>query len=308
MTAARNCDGKLVGTVFNVMRFAVNDGPGIRTTVFLKGCPLRCSWCHNPESQKPAPEIMIAEEHCIRCGDCVRACRKGANRWANSRPERDAARCELCGDCCQVCPTEAKKLVGYRTTADELVKKIVRDRIIYEESGGGVTFSGGEPLMQSDFLCAMLTACNSEGIHTVVDTCGFAPEETFSRVSGLANRLLFDLKLVDEERHRQFTGQGNDLILANLRAAARSGRGLNVRVPIVPGVNDDAENIRRTIEFLHATGIKEVDLLPYHETGVEKHRRLASSDPTRFAPPTSSRMQSLCEQFASAGVTVHIGG
>jgi len=297
-----------IGTLFNLMRFAVNDGPGIRTTVFLKGCPLSCLWCHNPESQMPTPEVMFAPERCIGCAECVRTCPNAALHWDEGKPVRETERCQLCGECCEECVAEARKRVGYRTTVPELLRQVLRDRIIFEESGGGVTFSGGEPLMQAEFLCAMLAACRCEGIHTAVDTCGYAPAETFSRVSKQADLLLFDLKLMNSYRHRQYTGVGNRLIVENLRSAAGMKRSLIVRIPIVPGVNDDQENASATMSFLESAGVRNIDLLAYHETGEGKYRRLAAEDQQKFTPPTDMQMRGLCDQFAARGFVVRIGG
>ena len=300
-------DVRPIGSVFNVMRFAVNDGPGIRTTVFLKGCPLLCLWCHNPESQKLTPELMFAEERCIACGDCVSACPHQALGWKDGRPVR-AEKCELCGECCDACPTDTRRMVGRRTTVKDLLRLILRDRIIYEESGGGVTFSGGEPLMQPEFLRAMLAACQSEGIHTAVDTCGYASAKSFSRIAELADLFLFDLKLMDRELHERFTGRGNGLVLENLRTAVHLGKQVRVRIPIVPGINDDEQNLGATMEFLASLKIQSVDLLPYHSTGTEKYRRLESANPAEIVPPTEAHMNSLRERFVARGFVVRIGG
>jgi pyruvate formate lyase activating enzyme len=193
-------------------------------------------------------------------------------------------------------------------TAWDLLRVIVRDRILFEESGGGVTFSGGEPLMQPSFLCAMLAGCRSEGIHTVADTCGYATPQVFSHVAELADHFLFDVKLIDPAPHKQYTGVGNELILENLRTAVASGKPLTVRIPVVPGVNDNQANIDATLKILQSTGVRNVDLLAYHETGVEKYRRLDMAAPVKIVPPTEETMKGLYDQFASSGFTVRIGG
>lgn len=297
---------KPAGIIFNVMRFALNDGPGIRTTVFLKGCPLACSWCHNPESQNPRPELMFAEDRCIACADCVQACRHGALTW-DGKPVRDPHRCTSCGECCQVCVTEARRWIGTKVTAQDVFSQVKRDRILYDESGGGVTFSGGEPLSQPDFLIAALTLCHADGIHTVVDTCGYADPKVFHQVRDLADMMLFDLKLMDSDRHREFTGAKNERILENLRAAMLVSKPLVVRIPVVPGVNDDEQNISDSIEFLSNIGVKRVDLLAYHQTGREKYQRLGLV-PFEAVPPSESQMQELRNRFHSQGFEVRIGG
>ena len=295
------------GLIFNIMRFALNDGPGIRTTVFLKGCPLACVWCHNPESQSARPELMFAEERCIACADCVHTCRHGALEWSG-KPVRDSQKCNSCGECCQVCATDARRWMGTKISAQELLSTLQRDRILYEESGGGVTFSGGEPLSQPDFLAAALGLCRAEGIHTVVDTCGYADRKVFDRVRNLSDMMLFDLKLMDADRHREYTGAGNERILANLRAAMLVPKPLVVRIPVVPGINDDDRNISATIEFLGSVGAKRVDLLAYHQTGREKYRRLGLVAPVEATPPSEAQMQELKDRFDSKGFEVRVGG
>jgi pyruvate formate lyase activating enzyme len=289
------------------MRFALNDGPGIRTTIFLKGCPLACVWCHNPESQSARPELMFAEERCIACGDCVDACRHDALEWGG-KPIRSPQRCASCGACCQVCATEARRWVGSKITAQELLSTVKRDRILYDESGGGVTFSGGEPLSQPEFLIAALALCRSEGFHTVVDTCGYADRKVFDQVRNLSDMMLFDLKLMDSDRHREVTGAKNERILANLRSAMLISKPLVVRIPVVPGVNDDERNISATIEFLGSVGVKRVDLLAYHQAGREKYRRLGLAAPFEAIPPTEAQMQELKNRFDTKGFEVRIGG
>jgi pyruvate formate lyase activating enzyme len=293
--------------IFNCMRFGVNDGPGIRTTVFLKGCPLRCIWCHNPESQEGAPSLLYAPERCLSCGDCVIACTHGA-LWWDGASVRDEKKCELCGDCCNVCVSEARRLAGYQVTSEQLLQTILRDRILYDESGGGVTFSGGEPLSQPEFLEQILIACRDEGIHTTIDTCGHAKPETFIRVCSHADMLLFDLKVMDSELHREVTGVGNEMILENLKTAAKMPKPLVVRIPVVPGVNDDPSNISAALEFLISVGVARVDLLAYHQTGREKYRRMGWECKYQATPPSSTQMETLRQQFSERGFSVRVGG
>ncbi len=307
MTPAPQSATVRTGTIFNCMRFAVNDGPGIRTTVFLKGCPLRCIWCHNPESQDAVPSLLYASERCLACGDCVDACTHDALRW-DGAPVRDKQKCELCGDCCDICVSEARRLAGYRVTVEQLLQTILRDRILYDESGGGVTFSGGEPLSQPEFLQEMLLACRSEGIHTAVDTCGHAKPETFLRVCSHADMLLFDLKVMNPELHREVTGVGNEMILENLRAAAKLPIPLVVRIPVVPGVNDDSAEISAMLQFLKSLAVARVDLLAYHQTGQEKYRRLGRQCKYQATPPSSTQMDALVQEFSEHGFSVRVGG
>ncbi len=307
MTPAAQSASPRYGTIFNCMRFALNDGPGIRTTIFLKGCPLRCIWCHNPESQEGAPSLLYAPERCLACGDCVNACTHGALRW-DGGPVRDEHKCVLCGDCCSVCVSEVRRLVGYQVTSQQLLQTILRDRILYDESGGGVTFSGGEPLSQPEFLREILMACRAERIHTTVDTCGYAKPETFIQVCSQTDMLLFDLKLMDSELHREVTGVGNETILENLKTAAKLPKPLVVRIPVVPGVNDDPANISATLEFLKSIGLERVDLLAYHQTGQEKYRRLGWESKYQAIPPSSTQMQALLKQFSEYGFSVRVGG
>ena len=217
------------GRIFNVQRFSVHDGPGIRTTVFLKGCPLRCAWCHNPESIRGEVELSVAESRCIHCGQCVPACPTGRLRWlgegspahASARALRKAPECTLCGSCVEVCPVEARQLVGRLQSVDELLAEVLEDRLFFDDSGGGVTFSGGEPLGQPEFLAAALDACRRHGLRTAVDTSGFCRQEDLLAVARRTDLFLYDLKHMDDERHRALTGVSNRRILDNLRALGR---------------------------------------------------------------------------------------
>ena len=299
---------EIKGLVFNIMRFSLHDGPGIRTTVFLKGCPLSCWWCHNPESQSVRPEVMWAAERCIRCGDCVPACEHAALSFDNG-PVRDAELCAQCGECADKCLTDARRYVGDLMTVEEVVSKARRDFVFFDESCGGVTFSGGEPLMQPDFLEAALKACKATGMHTAVDTCGFARPETMWRIMKLTDLILFDLKMVDAERHRKITGVSNEMILENLSMLVKEERPLIVRIPVIPGVNDDEANMDASMDLLAQLGVKRVDLLAYHAAGTEKYQRLGAKYRLEGAkPPAAENMKDLSDRFCRAGFAVRIGG
>jgi pyruvate formate lyase activating enzyme len=265
----------VIGLIFDIQRFSVHDGPGIRTTVFFKGCPLRCRWCHNPEGLLPERELMLYEARCRRCGACVRACRVGAAILSEGQIRTQAHRCLVCGACVEACPSGVRQLVGWEACVDEVVDEIVRDRVFYEESGGGATFSGGEPLAQEGFLTALLERCKGHGIQTALDTCGHAPWAVLDRIRGMVDLFLYDLKLLDNERHRDFTGQSNELILSNLKRLSGLGHEIILRLPLVPNVNDDGENIRAIGRFAASLPLLGgLDVLRYHHAGVEKYGRL----------------------------------
>ena len=296
------------GFVFNIMRFCVHDGPGIRTTVFFKGCPLDCWWCHNPESRSSSPEMMYSSDRCMRCGSCVEACPNHAIAW-NDAPVWDRALCRLCGDCVEACPTGARQIVGRWMTVEEVLEEVKRDTAFFDESDGGVTLSGGEPLMQPEFVESLLRACRANGIHTAIETCGVTARNTLLRISELTDLFLFDLKLMDPAKHREYTGAANDFILANLQALVKKGAATIVRIPLIPGVNDDCENIDSAVEFLSSIGIHRVDLLPYHEIGIEKYKRLGVEYRLRgLKPPTPAQMEQISERFKKGGFAVREGG
>ena len=298
------------GTIFDIKKFSIHDGPGIRTTVFFKGCPLSCWWCHNPESQSPQPEIQYFESRCILCGDCAAACENDAIHFANDQRHWDAARCQLCGDCATACSTEAVQLVGYTASVAEVMAEIERDVLYYDQSGGGVTFSGGEPMQQADFLAELLKTCRAHEIHTAVDTSGLAAWSHFVKILPTTNLFLYDLKLMDEARHRRYTGVSNKLILANLRRLAEAGAKLRVRIPLIPGINDDEANLTASMDFL--ASLKErprVDLLPYHNIASDKYRRMAHDYALAdVETPSDEYMQELAERFRARGFQVSIGG
>jgi pyruvate formate lyase activating enzyme len=296
-------DGKATGRIFNVQRYSVHDGPGIRTTVFLKGCPARCLWCHNPESQSFEPEVLVVETRCVSCGTCATVCPHGV-------PPPGSGLCDACGACVDACPAGARWLAGRLVTVDEVMQEVLRDRVFYEQSGGGVTFSGGEPLAQPAFLEALLQACRAVRVSAAVDTCGFAPPERLLHFAPLVDVFLFDVKLVDDERHRALTGVPAAPILANLRALAAVHPNVWVRVPVVPGHTDAEADLARIAALAAGLpGVCQVNLLPYHRTGSVKARRLGREDPLGpLAPPARQRLEELAALFRERGLAVKIGG
>lgn len=295
------------GLVFDIKKFSLHDGPGIRTTVFLKGCGLRCWWCHNPESQHPRSELLLNPERCIACGACAEVCPEGA-----IAPDRitDRARCTACGACVDACYAEARAIVGRTMTVEDVLAGILRDQPFYDQSAGGVTFSGGEPLLQPDFLAALLAVCHAHGLHTTVDTCGHVSTAALDRVREHVDLFLYDLKIMDEARHRQFTGASNTLLLHNLRHLAAHGHRIIVRIPIIPGITDDEANLEGIAAFLQPlNSIERIDILAYHRVGGDKYARLGRTNPMPpTTPPTADDMNAIANLMARTQVPVRIGG
>jgi pyruvate formate lyase activating enzyme len=297
------------GTVLRLERFAIHDGPGIRTTVFLKGCPLRCAWCHSPESQDLNPEFMPLADRCVRCGACTDACPHHAVLPAADAVVIAPPECTTCGSCANVCPSGARELVGYRTSVDALMALLERDRIFYDESGGGVTFSGGEPLLQPEFLLEAVEACRDTGMHVAVDTCGLGDTDALLDVARTANLFLFDLKMMDEDRHRACTGASNTRILRNLERLAAVHRQIVVRFPLIPGVNDDDENVLAMGAFLASLRLTRIDVLPYHRAGLAKyHRLLRPYELPDTVPPTADKGLHVSRLLEGCGLIVRSGG
>jgi pyruvate formate lyase activating enzyme len=297
------------GLIFNLQKYSIHDGPGIRTTVFLRGCPLDCWWCHNPESQTSDPQITVVEARCAACGECWEVCPQRDFDPERRLPHVDHERCLRCGQCVTVCPTAARQLVGRRMSVAEVLAEILQDRLFYDESGGGVTVSGGEPLLQLDFVSELLAACRAEGVHTALDTCGFARQDDLLAIARLTDLFLYDVKLLDDARHRQYTGVSNAVILQNLRALSAVHDQIWIRVPIIPGVNDDTENLDATARFVaELRGVRQVTLLPYHKLGVHKAARLGRSP--RLGPvdaPSAAYLDHLAERFRHLGLDVRAG-
>lgn len=297
------------GIIFDIKKYAVHDGPGIRTTVFLKGCPLNCGWCHNPEGQSSQEELFYNSEKCLAdCRECLTACPHQAIIKDSTGISIQESKCQLSGQCAEACPTNALRIIGRRISVPELMKEIKKDQIFYENSKGGVTFSGGEPLVQIDFLDALLDKCRNQDIHTVVDTCGYSSFENFEKIMDKVNLFLYDLKIMDEEKHIQFTGVSNKLILDNLKKLGRAGKKIFIRIPLIPGMNDSQENARKTARFLRSVpGIHRIDLLPYHRAGTQKYTQLKRETTNIPTVPEDKKKESqqIYEKF---GFSVKMGG
>ena len=273
------------GRVFDVQRFSLHDGPGIRTVVFLKGCPLRCAWCANPESQQAGPQIAWFESLCASCGRCVQACPQGAISMDDGRVRTDRRLCTDCGECAAACSRGARRLMGREATVDEVMEEVRRDAVFYRRSGGGVTFSGGEPLVQPEFLLECLRRCRRWGYHTAVETCGQARWADLRAVADVTDLFLYDLKHLDPIRHARLTGVRNTLIIRNLERLLALGAAVTVRVPVVPGANDDSESMDALAAFAasHA-GIRRIELLPCHALGAHKYAALDLAPPSLQSP------------------------
>ncbi len=300
------------GFVFNIQKYSLHDGPGIRTTVFFKGCPLHCWWCHNPEGMSPDPEILVAADRCTACGQCRAACPQGEARPAGKDGLVPAAppACLRCGACVDACPTQARQLFGRRMTASEVVTEIEKDHIFYDDSQGGATFSGGEPFAQTPFLLELLRACRQREIHTAVDTTGFVALDALLAAARWTDLFLYDIKILDDARHRRYTGVSNALILDNLQVLGREHGNVWVRVPIVPGLNDADSDLEATVRFAASVpGVKQVNLLAYHPTGAHKFSRLGKP---YFAesvkPPAPEFFGQAAARLQGLGVPIIAGG
>ena len=297
------------GLVARIDRGAIHDGPGLRTVVFLKGCPLRCGWCHSPETQSPRPEVLIHGDRCLTCEACAHACEQGGARPATSGNPVDRHRCLACGRCVAACPAGARALSGTPLTATEVVREVLKDRAFYDQSGGGMTLSGGEPLMQAEFSLSLLEIARREGLHTAVETCGHVKPHVLRLAAAMADLLLFDLKLMEDARHRLATRVSNRVILDNLRTVARLRRDIIVRLPLVPGVNDDWRNLSATAAFVDALGLSRIDVLPYHRAGVAKYQRLGRAYAMeRVGAPSDESLGIAVDTMARAGLDVRVGG
>jgi pyruvate formate lyase activating enzyme len=303
-------DNLITGIVFDIKRFSIHDGPGLRTTVFFKGCPLKCVWCHNPESQVRKPELIFWDDRCQRCQSCISTCRQGAISLVDNHILTDAAKCIACGDCVETCYAEARQIAGSELSVAEVMLEVQRDIPFYDQSEGGVTFSGGEPLLQVDYLLALLQACREMEIRTTLDTCGFASWKTMDRIRPYVDLFLYDLKFMDPARHKKYTGAANTHILENLQRLSKHGHNIVLRVPIIPGVNADAENIRAIGNFAAGLpSLNRIDILPYHRAAINKYERMHRTYKlNQLLPPSEDGMAEIARILEGFGLKVKIGG
>lgn len=295
------------GIVSNIQGFNVHDGPGIRTVVFFKGCPLRCLWCSNPESIRPDPELGLIRAQCNQCGKCLEACPEHALFFDDDGILHvDRSRCTACGKCVAVCYPGALTTYGAEMTAEDVFEEVCRDKLFYEGSGGGVTASGGEPLQQPRFLAAMFGLCRDAGIHTCLETSGYASAQVWAEILPLTDYILFDLKHMDSRVHRKLTGRSNGRILDNARRVAGSGVPVLFRVPLVPGFNDTLENIRATARFVKGLGednVHGIELMPYHRMGIGKYEALDKECATGGTkPPGMADVEAVKQRFEEFGL------
>lgn len=299
--------------ITNIQKFSIHDGDGIRTTVFFKGCPLKCRWCHNPETQRFEREMQIDREKCTGCGACAAICPSGAIHMEEGRPIWDAAVCTFCGKCENFCPTGIREIIGREYTVKELVKELMKDQMFYEESGGGVTLSGGEVMaMDMDYILALAKELKRQDVTLTIDTCGYVPYDKFQKILPYVNTFLYDIKVMDPEIHKEYMGTDNKLILDNLVRLSKDGARIYIRIPTVKEVNGNEQNMREIIAFLQEHDIHpaQVNLLPYHDTGSGKYRKLDMEyKGTDLHAPDREEMEAFVSLFVDAGFkNTKIGG
>ncbi len=300
------------GALFDIQSYSLHDGPGIRTTVFMKGCPLACIWCQNPESQRRQPEVMLYPEKCTGCGGCLPACPRKTITVEDNKSHTKRDLCIGCGKCVDTCPNEARRLAGWVCSAEDVFGEVKKDEAFFRRSGGGVTLSGGEPLAQPEFSSAILCLCKQAGLHTAIETTGFARWSTVEQVMQHVDLVLYDLKHMDSESHQKFTGLPNDIILENLKRIRRIYPvPIVARMPVIPGYNADMENVEATASFIAREIGRDtrVNILAYHRLGETKYERLElQGKGIGIAPPTMQLMVGIQKSMEAHGLTVSIGG
>ena len=299
----------LKGMVFDIQRFCVHDGPGIRTTVFLKGCSLRCFWCQNPEGIHLKPEIMFFPDRCIGCGRCLTVCPQGAHRIQDDKHVYLREKCVLCGKCTETCYAGALMLTGKLMTVDEVIEEVLRDKIFYRMSNGGVTLSGGDAVLQHDFSLAILERCKAEGLHTAIETAANCQWKILAKLLPATDLIMMDIKHLDPNKHREATGVSNERILDNARRLAKTNKPVIIRVPVIPTVNDTPEQVGAIAQFIQSfPDLQYLELLPFHRLGEGKYHALGLNyQASRLGTPTKNKMRELAARPKKLGVEVQIG-
>jgi len=300
------------GLIFDIQRFSIHDGPGIRSLVFFKGCPLRCLWCSNPEAQNAYVELGIDPTHCMKCESCISVCNSNAIKIKDNGPAVKRRKCTICGKCASQCVSGTLQLIGRIADVKEIMREVEKDSIFYTCSDGGVTFSGGEPLSQPDFLRELLITCKKRGFHTAIETSGYSPYKNVTAILPWLDLILYDIKILDSAKHKYYTGVSNDLIKDNFKLLTEE-KNINmvVRHPVIPGINDDIEEEESLYDFLqnYRDKIDSINLIPYHKLGKYKYDKLNRYfNSKEIIPPTEEKMKSLLEKYSGIGVHVQVGG
>lgn len=305
--------GDKMSLITNVQKFSIHDGDGIRTSVFFKGCPLKCEWCHNPETQRFEKEMQCDKEKCVGCGNCAKVCPNGAISMENGKPEMKKDACTFCGKCVNLCPIGIREIIGREYSVKELIKELMKDQMFYEESGGGVTLSGGEVMaMDIDYILAIAKELKRQDVTLTIDTCGYVPYEKFQAILPYVNTFLYDVKVMDPKLHKKYIGVDNQLILDNLIRLAADGARIYIRIPTIKEVNGNEKNMKEMIAFLkeHDIHPAQINLLPYHDTGSGKYSKLDMEyKGTDLHAPEKEEMESFVRLFVESGFqNTKIGG
>ncbi len=298
---------KKKGRIFDVQRYSVHDGPGIRTLIFFKGCRLRCQWCSNPESWLPNPQLLYDDSTCVQCGACIEACSRQAVRRAGQKIIIDRKICQGCGDCLDVCYYDARRIAGKQMSVDELIQEIEKDTIFYRNSNGGVTLSGGEVLTQADFAASLLKECKKVGFHTAIETCGLGPFSEIEKLLPYLDLVLYDLKHLDDEKHREQTGASNKEVLSNFKVLVRKNVPIIPRIPLIPGLNDSREELENICSLLKESGLNKFDVLSYHRMGMSKYGELGYDYTLKKLTPFSTEeLDKIMDLFKARGFEVSL--